>query len=65
MFQPDFEHDSTRSSSRRVGKLAYVVGDAAEMRAIAPYGDSDHARQPNADEENKWLSERLMACYND
>ena len=35
------------------------------VRLAGSHADADHPRQPNTDEENKWLSERLMACYND
>lgn len=65
MFQPDFEHNPSRPSAGRTGKLAFVVGDPAETRPDAQRADWDHARRSGADEDNKWVSERLMACYND
>ena len=65
MFQPDFEHDSSRNSAGRTRKLAFVVGDPAETRPTASRVDADRPRLPGADEDNKWLSDRLMDCYND
>ena len=65
MFQPDFEKKSNRNPAGRVGKLAFVVGDPAETRADWQRADWDHPRRSGADEENKWVSDRLMACYND
>ncbi len=63
MFQSDFENNPNRHSEGRAGKLAFVVGDPAEAQAAA--ARLDGTRQPSADEENKWVSDRLTACYND
>lgn len=63
MFQSDFENNSDRHSEGRAGKVAFVVGDPAEAQAAA--ARSDGTRQPGADEENIWMSDRLTGCYND
>jgi hypothetical protein len=63
MFQFDFEINPNRRSDGQVGKLAFVVGDPVETQPTA--SRTDGVRQPVADEDNKWLSDRLMACYND
>jgi hypothetical protein len=65
MFQPDFGNSSKGNSSGKSGKVAFVVGDPAETRPAAQRPDADHSRLPNADEDNKWVNDRLMACYND
>jgi hypothetical protein len=65
MFQSNSENNSSRNSSGRVGKLAFVVGDPAETRTASPRANVDISRQPSAEEDNKWLIDRLMACYND
>ena len=65
MFQPNFEDKSNRTSAGRVGKLAFVVGEPAQVRSTPARADADRLRQPGSDEDNKWLSDRLMACYND
>ena len=65
MFQSNSENNSSRNSSGRVGKLAFVVGDPGDKRPAAPRADSDHARRAGAEEDNKWVSDRLMDCYND
>ena len=65
MFQPDFDNKSSRKPAGQVGELAFVVGDPAETRPTASRVDADRPRLPGADEDNKWLSDRLMDCYND
>ena len=63
MFQSDFEHNPKRHSESQVGKRVLVVGDRAETPPAAFRPDS--ARQTGAEEDSKWVSDRLTACYND
>ena len=64
MSQHNSDDHSDSHSSSRLDKLAFVVGDPTERHSTAMRSDST-PRQPGADEESKWLGERLMACYND
>ena len=65
MFQSNSENNSSRNPSGRVGQLAFDVGNPAETRTASLRADGDISRQPSAEEDNKWLIDRLMACYND
>ena len=63
MFQSDFENNPNRHSERRVGKPVVVVGDPAETQPATSRMDGQW--QHGVDEDNKWVSDRLTACYND
>lgn len=66
MSQPNFDETAGSNSASRLGKLAFVVGEANEARAAS---ESDHANSPceagNDDECAQWVHARLTACYND
>jgi hypothetical protein len=63
MFQPISENNPNRQSESQGGKLDFVVGDPAEVQPGAARPDG--SRHPGVDDDNKWVSDRLTACYND